>query len=109
MDDLQLPAEIDSRLEEEQDKNLARKVAFGQDAENFLRSPLGRHLCLRAERERVDHLEALARVALTTERGREDAIGHQFHIAVLDKWQEWIADVIQEGVTAEKEFIERRG
>lgn len=93
----------DERAQEDADRRARlRVVALGIDAEQFLRSDLGRHLVERSEEERTDALEALK------DADPEDAKAIrklQNRIAVLDTWQQWIADAITNGQAMEHALV----
>jgi hypothetical protein len=103
--DVELPEEIDKQVEEGKDKDLLRKVALGEDFERFIRSHLGRHLITRGETERTDLLESLAKLDPRTHELQMRAA--QQRIAVIDSWQQWCAEAVNDGIVAEREFIAR--
>lgn len=104
-EELQLPPEIDQQVENAKDRELLQRVALGEDFERFIRGHLGKWLVQRAESERGDLLEKLAVLDPADDAKQMRKV--QQRIAVIDSWQQWIAEAITEGVVAEKEFISR--
>lgn len=93
---------IDAEREEEKRKHL-QNVALGIEAEHFLTSALGRHLVARSEEERAEVLELLK------DADPEDAKkirALQNRVAVLDTWQQWIADAIMTGKATEEMLVQ---
>lgn len=91
---------------EEARRELIQAIDRGLQVEAFLTGPVGRFLALRAERERLDVLEKLA------EADPEDAKSIrrlQSRVAVLDCWQDWIAEAIAEGRQAQHAFVDLGG
>lgn len=95
-----------STATEEARRELVKAIDLGFQVEAFLAGPLGSYLALRAERERLEVLEKLAEVV------PEDAASIrrlQTRIAVLDCWQDWVAEAIQEGRQAQHTFVDLGG
>ena len=85
---------------------LRKRIAFGFDVENFLTTPIGKYLAQRAENERVALLEQLT----TIDHNKADHIHRiQTRIAILDHWQEGLADAVTDGYSAQQQLIEQLG
>jgi hypothetical protein len=97
----------DIRSDLNQAKNaLLEAIQRGFSFEDWINGPVGKYLVLRAEAERLDRLEQLA----TIDANDAKAIAKvQQRIAVLDSWQEWVADAITEGRQAQHEFVDLGG
>lgn len=102
----ELPAESSVEERGKEELELRKRIGFGFDVENFLQSDIGRYLTLRAERERVSLLEQLA----TIDHTKADQIHRiQTRIAVLDHWQEGLADAVTDGRNAQDQLVEALG
>lgn len=79
-----------------------RVVGLGIEAEEFIRSPLGRYMTARAEREREEALQQLV------EANPHEPTAVQIlqnRVRVVDMTQQWIADVILEGQATEQALL----
>lgn len=83
---------------------LIRRIELGLDVEKALGSKVARYLCLRAEQHRQANLECLA--TLDPETDRVAIRRAQLEIAAIDRWQEWLAEAVQEGEHAQQVLIE---
>jgi len=88
-------------MTEEQD--IPRKIAFGAQVESFIQSPIGKYLIGRAEKERHEALEEMANTSLENIAALAQA---QRKVRIADSFQAWLAEAIQEGWEAERQFIE---
>lgn len=85
---------------------IKRAIGFGFDVEAFLKSDIGVYLSERAEAERQSVLEQLARVdADDTKKIR----ALQQQIAVVDSWQQWLGEAVNEGIAAQGQLVEAMG
>lgn len=92
---------VDPQAEQERQERL-RIVALGISAENFVGSPLGRYIVLRAEKEREAALEELVAAdphATTVVQNLQN------RVRVIDMVQQWIADAIVEGQAQERALV----
>lgn len=95
-------AEEQMRLLIASNKDLFDKVEFKQETKAFLKSRLGRYLVARAEKERDDAMESLVNIDPT----KTDAIRElQFTIRRAESIQYWMAEIINEGVSAEETLL----
>lgn len=85
---------------------LIRRIELGLDVEKALSTPIARYLCIRAEKHRQANLECLAELDSGTEEGRAAIRRAQLEIAAVDRWQEWLAEAVQEGNAAQLVLIE---
>lgn len=79
------------------------RAQFGLVVEDFLGSPIGRYLCLRAEKERSERLEQLAQLDA---HDAANIAKVQQRIRVCDSWQHWLTDAIAEGEAAHQQLVE---
>jgi hypothetical protein len=85
---------------------IKRTIGFGFDVEAFLKSDIGVYLSERAESERQGALEQLALVdADDTKKIR----ALQQQIAVVDSWQQWLAEAVNEGIAAQGQLVQAMG
>ena len=97
----------DLRSDLTQAKNaLLEAIQRGFSFEDWINGPVGKYLVLRAEAERLDRLEQLATV---DPHSAASIASIQQRIAVLDSWQQWVADAITEGRQAQHEFVDLGG
>ena len=83
-----------------------RVIGFGFDVEAFLRTDIGVYLCERAESQRQGALEQLATVDAADEK-KIRALQQQ--IAVVDSWQQWLAEAVNEGTSAQSQLVQALG
>lgn len=102
-----LPPEIDAKLDDQYDRDLARKISFGFGVKDFLKSEFGRQIAQRDEAERVTLVEELAITDADTTDGLKRNRELRARIATIDHWQDHLAEYIGEGEVAEKEFTAR--
>lgn len=96
-----------TELDQEVELNhIKRAIGFGFDVEAFLKSDIGVYLCERAEGERSGALEQLSTVSPTDEK-KIRALQQQ--IAVVDSWQRWLAEAVNEGVAAQGQLVQALG
>jgi hypothetical protein len=93
------PEQVDRR-------ELLTRIELGLDIEKALGGAVARYLCHRAEEHRQAHLEALAELDPTTPDGLAGIRRAQIEIAAIDRWQEWLADAVQEGNHAQDVLVE---
>lgn len=74
-----------------------RAAVFGEQVQEFLRSDVGRFLIGRAEKELAHQMSLLK---LVDPRVPEQIIRLQVRIEQLEKFEGWLADAVQEGLTA---------
>lgn len=102
----EMPAESTAAERGIEELELRKRIALGFDVENFLLSPVGRYLTERAEAEREALLEQLALIDHT----KADQIHRiQTRIAVLDHWQEGLAEATTDGNQAQLQLVEQLG
>lgn len=85
---------------------LIRRIELGLDVEKALSTPIARYLCRRAEQHRQAALESLAGMDPEMAEGRTMIRRAQTEIAAMDRWQEWLAEAVQEGNAAQLVLIE---
>lgn len=102
----EMPAESTAVERGVEELELRKRIGLGFDVENFLVTPVGKYLVARAESERAALLEQLALVDHT----KADQIHRiQTRIAVLDYWQEGLAEAITDGNQAQEQLVEQLG
>lgn len=83
--------------------DLTETALLGLRAEEFIRSPIGAYLVKRAEEERSALLEEFV---TANPHAHEHIRLIQHRIGVLDCWQQWVADAIQDGDRARGELVD---
>lgn len=99
-----LPEEVCREEDQRDTHKLRNAIAFGFDVENWVRGPIGRYCAEKAEREERAFLEQLAVVDADDVK---EIRRLQMEIALRKVWQAWLAEAINEGLTAQREFIEQ--
>lgn len=79
-------------------------IDFGMEVEAFLQSRLGRYLCGRAEEEVAEAVEALKRV---DPDNAKEIRKWQNMIGRAESFGYWLAEAVQSGYNAQREFIEQ--
>jgi hypothetical protein len=97
-----LPEELGREEDRREDQKLRNAIAFGFDVQNWVRGPIGRYCTEKSDAEIAGfHLE------LERERDLQKIAELQLEIAARRLWQNWLGEAIQEGLNAQKEFIEQ--
>lgn len=81
-------------------------AVFGKQVENFLASELGRHLVKRAEVEADVAIDALKKVYPWRRRKIQEL---QNRIWVAERFQQWLADAVMDGMQATQLLEEDHG
>lgn len=89
--------------EQERVERVLRTVRFGMTVQEFLESDVGQYLQARAI---VDRNAALEELANTQPHQWELIAAIQQRIRVIDQWQHWIGDAINEGESARKAYVD---
>ena len=92
--------------ESEHARELKRAIDEGFTFEGFLRSAPGRFLCARAEREREQLVNDLVACDPDDVKCNREL---RARIAVIDAWQQWMAEAISEGQNAQEQFVALEG
>ncbi len=79
-------------------------IDFGMEVEAFLQSRIGRYLVARAEAEIADACDQLKHVAPDCPSPIR-ALQHQIHVA--ENIQYWLAEAVNAGFNAQREFVEQ--
>lgn len=79
-------------------------IDFGFEVEAFLQGKIGRYIVARAEAEIAEAVEALKRIDPNDANGVRE---QQARVYRAESIQFWLAEVIQEGINAQRELIER--
>ncbi len=74
-----------------------RTAVFGQQVQEFLRSEIGHFLIQRAEKELG---EAIEKLKTANPRDAENIVRLQVQVALLEKFESWLGDAVQDGLTA---------
>lgn len=74
-----------------------RAAVFGEQVQDFLRSPVGSYLLQRSEQELAEHLYRLKKASPADAAGIAKL---QAQIEVLEGFQNWLAEAVQAGLTA---------
>ena len=85
-------------------RELTTTIDFGFQVEAFIKSPIGTFLIARAEGEIEDALEGLKKVSPNDPAAIVDL---QNRVYRAESIQYWLAEAIQTGMNAQREFIER--
>lgn len=85
-------------------RELTTTIDFGFQVEAFIKSPIGTFLIERAEGEIEDALDGLKKVSPTDPVAIVDL---QNRVYRAESIQYWLAEAIQTGMNAQREFIER--
>lgn len=77
---------------------LVRTAVFGVDVQEFLRGPVGTYLLNQAETRLAELMDRLKKVSPVTHSG--DILAIQAEIRFLEKFEGWLAEAVQAGLTA---------
>ncbi len=81
-------------------RDLSARVFLGAEAERFLQSSVGRYMVQRAEAQREQAIADFARAAPTDAAA---IMAAQMKLRMADGFQQWIADLLQDGQEAERQ------
>lgn len=87
-------------------QNLLDEAIFGKQVENFLNSDLGKHLVYRAEEEAELANTELKRVLPWRRRKIQEL---QNRIWRAENFQQWLADIVMDGLQATQQIEEDNG
>lgn len=102
-----LPEEINAKLDDQTDRDLAKRISFGFGVKEWLKSEFAHYICERDEQEREGLILELIACDTGTPEGIAENRKLRFRIGIIDHWQERLAEAVQEGEAAEKEFRAR--
>ncbi|MBP7966155.1 MAG: hypothetical protein KAZ23_01960 [Burkholderiaceae bacterium] len=81
-----------------------RLMEVGMDVEAFMKTPAGRYIQARANKELEEAQDALVDAALESAEGRAAAQEHQLKARVAQRLLTYLGDIVQEGKNAERSF-----
>lgn len=81
-----------------------RLMEVGMDVEAFMKTPAGRYIQARANRELEAAQDSLVSAALNSAEGRAAAQEHQLNARVAQRLLSYLGDIVQEGKNAERAF-----
>jgi len=81
-----------------------RLMEVGMDVEAFMKTPAGRYIQARANKELEDAQEFLVNASLDSPEGRAAAQEQQLNARVAQRLLSYLGDIVQEGKNAERAF-----
>lgn len=102
-----LPPEIDAKIDDQHDRDLAKKISFGYGVTEWLKSEFAHYICGRDEQERETLVKELLECDVDASGGLQENRRIRARIATIDHWQDRLAEAVTEGEAAEKEFTAR--